>query len=42
MKSENCWEDLLEADGIHLSPNGHIWMYEKIKNWKTLEQWLEQ
>ena len=42
MRSESCWKDLLEADGIHLSPNGHIWMYEKIKSWKPLKQWLQR
>ncbi len=41
MKSENNWDQWISPDGIHLNKNGHIWIYNKLLNWQSLNYWAQ-
>ncbi len=40
MTYEPCLENMIENDGIHLTPTGHEWLYKRVANWKSLKQWI--
>ena len=29
----------ISNDGIHLNPNGHLWIYQRLKSWESLKAW---
>ncbi len=37
----NNWKKLIKDDGLHLNSDGHLWMYNKIVNWKIIIKWSE-
>ncbi len=41
MINEKNFCNWIEKDGIHLKPEGHLWIYNKVSNWKSLLKWAK-
>ncbi len=39
MLSTKNWKKFIAEDGLHLNSKGHEWIYKKVLEWSTLEQW---
>ena len=35
------WPQLLTADGLHLNPEGHARLYERVRRWPALLRWAD-
>lgn len=39
--ADPCWLQHLDADGVHLSADGHAWVYEQVRHWPALLRWAQ-
>lgn len=37
--ADSRWPDWLLEDGLHLNPEGHRQMFERVRRWPALLQW---
>lgn len=36
-----CWPECLDSDGLHLNPEGHRRVYERVRHWPALLRWAD-
>jgi lysophospholipase L1-like esterase len=39
--ADPCWPQWLSSDGIHLNPEGHRQVYQRVQRWPALLRWAE-